>query len=173
MAKGSKMGFKEVTSLDADVTVRLGGTDKKTGKRNPQQQEGYYLGAKEINSPKSKSGKANLHIFSTAKGNVGVWGKTNMDQKLKSVTPGTMTRVTFKNMQATPNGEMYVYTVETDDTNTIEVGSVNTKVESEELSSAFNEDGSSDDYSDVDVDAELAAAAARKAAVLAKLQNKR
>jgi hypothetical protein len=172
------MAFREVTSLDADVTVRLGGVDKKTGKKNPTQQEGYYLGAKEINSPKSKSGKAALHIFSTPKGNVGVWGKTNMDQKLKGVTPGTMTRVTFKNMQATPNGEMYVYTVETDGDNTIDVGlntaaAEDTGFDGGDTDVTTKEETAEEDDGAVELAAAQAAAAARKAAVLERLSKRK
>ncbi len=138
------MGFQEVASLDADTTVRLGGVDKKTGKKCPTTAEGYYLGAKEIASPKSKSGKASLHIFSTPAGNLGVWGKTNMDQKLRAVTPGTMTRVTFTGMQPTKNGDMYVFKVETDSENTIDVSALSAATNT----GGFDDDTSGDDYSE-------------------------
>lgn len=118
------MAFQEIASLDADVTIALGGRNKKTNKDNPKSVEGYYLGSKEVRSPKSKTGFASIHILQTAKGNVGVWGKTDMDRKIKSVTPGTMIRVTHTGMQATPNGEMYKYSVEQDTDNTIDVGNL-------------------------------------------------
>lgn len=177
------MGFQEVTSLDAETTIRLGGVDKKTGKKCPTTAEGYYLGAKVIDSPKSKSGKASLHIFSTPKGNLGVWGKTNMDQKLKTVTPGTMTRITFTGMQPTKNGEMYVYKVETDGENTIDVSALSDS--SNDVSGGVGEDYDTDasqydgsvETEDESVDDEDAlqaaalAAAERKAKVQAVLNR--
>lgn len=111
------MGFKEVSSLDADVTIALGGVNKKSGKKNPTSVEGYYLGSRTVESGK---GEAKIHFFQTSKGNVGVWGKTDSNRKLGGVPPGTMTRISFDKMQATPNGEMYKYKVEKDDDNTID-----------------------------------------------------
>lgn len=169
------MGFTEVNSLDADVTLRLGGVDKKTGKKNPVQAEGYYLGAKEINSPKSKSGKASLHILSTENGNIGVWGKTNMDQKLKSVVPGTMIRITFTNMQPTPNGDMYVYKVETDKDNVMDVGNLTASAgaPANDTSSDFSDNSAETEDAPEEEDEDVAAlAAARKAKMQALLNRK-
>lgn len=115
------MAFKEKTSLDADVTTPIGGVNKKTGKKNPTSVEGYFLGSREVESKKSKNGVAKLHFFQTSKGNLGVWGKTDMDRKLDGVAPGAMVRITHTGMQPTPNGEMYKYKVEVDEDNTIEV----------------------------------------------------
>lgn len=115
------MAFKQVADLDADRTTSIGGADRKTGKKNPTQVEGYYLGAKKVTSPKSKTGFAQLHIFQTSAGNLGVWGKTDMDRKLANATPGAMTRVSFDRMLPTPNGEMYKYKVEIDEDNAVEV----------------------------------------------------
>lgn len=116
------MGFKSLADLDADVCYALGGSDRKTGKANPTQVEGYYIGSRQVPSPKSKTGFAALHIFQTPEGNVGIWGKTNLDSKLGRVTPGTMARVTFLGMKETKNNPMYVYGVEVDSDNTIPVG---------------------------------------------------
>lgn len=113
------MGFREVVSLDAEVTIGLGGVNKKTGKKNPTSIEGYYLGSRSV---EGKKGESKIHFFQTSKGNVGVWGKTDSNRKLGGVTPGTMTRISFDKMQDTPNGEMYKYKVEVDGENTIEVG---------------------------------------------------
>jgi hypothetical protein len=116
------MSFKEVASLDCDTTISLGGVNKKLNKKNPLSVEGYYLGSKTIEDRKKKSGVSYIHVFQTATGNVGVWGKTDMDRKLKSVPAGTMSRVAFSGMRQTQNGDMYVYKVETDADNTIDVG---------------------------------------------------
>lgn len=115
------MAFKEVQSLDADNTTALGGFNKKTGKKNPTNAEGYYLGTRQVDSPRSKSGKSALHFLQTPKGNLGVWGKTDLDRKLSNVPAGTMVRITQSGTVPTPNGDMYKFKVEVDPDNTIEV----------------------------------------------------
>lgn len=135
------MSFTEVQSLDADNATAIGGLNKKTGKPNPKSAEGYYLGSRKVESRKAKSGFAYLHILQTPKGNLGVWGKTDMDRKLITVVPGTMVRITHTGMQATPNGEMYKFKVEVDSTNTVEVGNLNT--ESFSASDDTDDNGSS------------------------------
>ena len=120
------MGFQEILDLtaDADKTYRLGGVDKKTKKKNPEQVEGYFLGTRKIESAKSQTGFSSLHFFQTADGNHAVWGKTDLDSKLKSVPAGTMVRVTFTGMVETRNNPMYKYRVEVDAENTIDVGAL-------------------------------------------------
>lgn len=116
------MAFKQVQSLDAATTIALGGYNKKTRKENPTSVEGYYLGARKVNDTKKKTGFSFIHFFQNEDGNIGVWGKTDIDRKLGSVTPGTMTRVSFTGMRPTPNGnDMYVFKVEVDAENTTEV----------------------------------------------------
>lgn len=115
------MGYKQVNDLSADLTISLGGRNKKTGKNNPTQVEGYYLGSRSVADNKKKSGISYIYFFKTKTGNIGVWGKTDIDRKMGSVTPGVMTRVTHTGMVDTPNGEMYKYSVEFDEDNTIEV----------------------------------------------------
>lgn len=112
------MGFTEVASLDADVTVALGKVDKKTGKPYPKQAEGYFLGTRTV---ENKRGESKLHFLQTAKGNLGVWGTTDLNRKLGQVKPGTMIRITSTGTKSTPNGDMYTYKVEQDQTNSIEV----------------------------------------------------
>lgn len=119
------MAFTEVVGLDCDNTTALGGLNKKTGKPNPTKAEGYYLGSRDVESKKSRSGFAKLHILQTANGNQGIWGKTDLDRKLSSVVAGTMIRITQNGKQPTPNGEMYKYKVEIDRDNVIEVASNN------------------------------------------------
>lgn len=118
------MAFKELADLDTATCTAIGGVDKKSGKKNPITIEGYFIGTKEVSSPKSKTGLASLHVIQTSKGNVGVWGKTNLDQKMKTVSPGFMTRISFVGMQETKNNPMYKYKVEVDENNTIDVSGV-------------------------------------------------
>lgn len=115
------MAFKEITDLSTDKVIALGGKDKKSGKDNDSGLEGYYLGARQVESAKSKTGFSKIHVFKTAKGNVGLWGKTDSDHQLANVAPGTMTRITFVGMRSTKNNPMYKFKVETDSNNTIDV----------------------------------------------------
>lgn len=119
------MAFQEIADLDCTTTVALGGVNKKTNKKNPTTLEGYFIGTKQTPNLKSKTGESALHIFQTADGNVGVWGKTNLDQKLKSAVVGAMTKVTFTGMQPTKNNPMYKYSVAQDKDNCIEVATPN------------------------------------------------
>lgn len=112
------MAFKKLLSLECEATTALGGQDRKTGKKNPTTVEGYFLGSRDVESPR---GKNKLHVFQTRNGNIGVWGKTHLNQQLGSVKPGTMSRVSFTGMMQTKNGEMYRYGVEVDDSEIIEV----------------------------------------------------
>ncbi len=145
------MAFKEVASLDAETTTPLGGFNKKTKKDNPASAEGYYLGTKVVESKKSKNGKASIHILQTKKGNLGIWGKTDMDRKMQAVTPGSMVRISFAKMQPTPNGEMYIYRVEVDADNTINVSGLASNSTNEETD-AFENDNNA--YADEAVDEE-------------------
>lgn len=137
------MGFKELQALDAEHVTALGGKDKKTNKANPKTAEGYYLGSRKVESKKSKSGYAYIHYLQTDKGNLGIWGKTDLDRKILSVDPGTMIRVTQSGMQPTPNGDMYKFKVEVDLENTIEVN-----VASESDSNNDNEESESEEQED-------------------------
>lgn len=181
------MGFTEIVSLEADQTISLGGSNRKTGKKNPTSVEGYYLGSKQVPDAKKQSGKSYIHIFQTPKGNVGVWGKTDMDRKLLSCTPGTMLRISHTGMRATKNGEMYVYKVEQDQDNTIEVASSgNSGFDTESTSGNSDFEAASEDIGEEAFDEEEAPeaiqtpvvslagdAAARRAKVAAMLNKRR
>jgi len=142
------MGFKEVTSLDADTIISIGKTDKKTGKKFPTSAEGYYVGSRPV---ESKRGKSNLHFLQTSKGNLGVWGTTDLDRKLAQVTLGNMVRITSTGTRPTPNGDMYVYKVESDSSNSIEVNTApaannytDDDNESDDTTSSYDTDDSND-----------------------------
>lgn len=112
------MAFQKVASLEADNTISLGKKDKATGKAFPTQAEGYYLGNRTVST---KLGPSTLHILQTAKGNLGVWGGTDMNRKLNQVQAGTMVRITAAGKKPTPKGDMNVFNVEVDNDNQIEV----------------------------------------------------
>lgn len=176
--------FKEVQSLETDTTIALGGVNRKTGKKNPTSVEGYYIGSKKVDSKKAKFGFAYLHVIQTAKGNIGVWGKTDLDRKILSATVGSMIRATHTGMLATPNGEMYKYKVEIDADNTIEVdlaSSTANEPESSDDGTTYSQ-ASSEDVDDEETDEEVenedevqdarAAALERAAKVQALLKGK-
>lgn len=175
------MGYKEVTSLDADVTTAIGGKNKKTGKKNPSSIEGFYLGSRKVESKKSKNGLASIHFLQTDEGNVGVWGKTDLDRKIAGVTPGTMIRISHTGMQSTPNGDMYKYKVEVDEDNTIEVSTPSEENEERSASASDDSEDSEDDEEasedtedsedDEEDSAQLAAAAKSAAERKAKVQG--
>lgn len=173
------MAFQEVNDLNTDVTISLGGTNKKTGKANPTKIEGYYLGKKEVEDRKKKSGKSYIYVFQTPKGNVGVWGKTDMDRKMEAATEGFMLRVSHTGMAQTPNGEMYKYKVEFDSENTIPVlskGSSNTAYE-EPVEASFGTDDEDEEdnfsYEAPTAPALSASSAAERQAKVQALLNKK
>lgn len=137
------MSFTEIASLDADTTIALGGVNKQTGKKNPTSVEGYYLGSRQVDG---KRGKSNLHFLQTNKGNVGVWGKTDLDRKLSGVLVGTMIRASFVGMTPTPKGDMYKFKVEIDKDNTIEVATLAAGAGNSNSSSYSEDDGTYEGY---------------------------
>ena len=146
------MAFKTVSDLNTDNAIALGGYNKKLKKENPTTITGYFIGSKEIDSAMSKTGKAKLHVFQTATGNVGVWGKTDLDRKLDLTPSGALTRVTFDGFQEIKGkNPMYKYKVEVDSDNTIEVAAPTTTFEAASDDQAYAY-GSDDDGED-DVDA--------------------
>lgn len=172
------MAFKAVTDLSTDTTISLGGFNKKTGKNNPTSVEGYFLGARKVESKKAKTGFAFIYTLQTSKGNVGVWGKTDLDRKMESVQPGQMVRASFDKMVPTPNGDMYKFKVEVDSENSIEV-SATPKPNAYKAETSSSEDYNSDEegqqtdnYEEEEVEQQAALAAAeRKAKVAALLKG--
>lgn len=141
------MSFKEVASLDTDKMVTIGGEDK-SGKPNPTKIEGYFLGTKTLGPNKfNKSKNDHLHVLQTKDGNTGVWGKTNLDQKMAAVNPGTMVRITFTGTRDVGKGnDMLCYKVEADAENKIDVTGL-----TETREAAYHEVDESDD-DDLDSD---------------------
>lgn len=113
------MAWESVPTLECSKSYTCG-----DGPEMVKSLEGYYLGARKVASEMNAAGFTLLHVFSTPDGNIGLWGKTNLDSQLTSVTPGTMTRVVFTGMRApTKKGRKpsYTYKVDRDKANTIEV----------------------------------------------------
>ncbi len=167
------MAFKVVASLDADIVYALGKRNKTTGKTDPDQIEGYYLGNRTTEG--GKFGPSKLHFLQTPKGNVGVWGKSDMDKKLGVVTPGTMVRISTNGTRETKFGTQQVYKVEEDKTNSIEVDISESAPAYDDGGDTDSNDyhsGSDDNDDDVQNAALLAAERAAKAAKVQELLNK-
>lgn len=141
------MGFKEVQDLNAETVFGLGAKDKSTGKTHPKEIEGFYLGKKQVENKKAKSGVSYIYIFQTDKGAVGIWGKTDMDRKMKGAILGQMTKVALTGTRETPNGPMYTYRVWQDEDNTVAVAA-SSDFESDYEASAYSSQAESDDEED-------------------------
>ena len=154
------MGFKTKLELSSDKTITLGGKDVNTNKDNPKKIEGYYLGSRV--TPDKGYGPGLLHFFSTLEGNVGVWGKSRMNNLLTSELAGQMVRVTFTGMSEARKGRRasYMYKVEHDSENTIDVSGVNLQSETggqepeDDDTTSYSADAS-DDVSDVEDEHEV------------------
>lgn len=142
------MAFEQLADLDCETTISLGGRDKESGKKNPTSFEGYYIG---FRLTEGKFGPSKLHIFQTEQGNVGVWGKTNMDSKLAQVTPGKRTRVTFTGEVPSNKGNpMKKFKVEVDKKDFIEVSTASSTTEDTlEENSDYSNDASELEESDI------------------------
>lgn len=133
------MAYQTVTSLDCDVVYPLGGVNSTTGVKNPTTMEGYYLGSRPANIEGQKS---TIHVFQTPKGNQGIWGSADTNQKLSQVTLGTMTLVEFKEKKKISGGKTKkIFAVSQDPDNTITVSAAASPV----LEEGYIEDDSSDD----------------------------
>lgn len=169
------MSFKEVATLDADKVIALGGVDKQNkNKPNPKSAEGYYLGSRKVESKKAKSGYSYIHYLQTETGNLGVWGKTDLDRKLLSVSPGTMVRINQTGTRPTPNGPMYVYKVEVDSENIIDVGDLaneGTGTSSEETEDQYESEEEAQEESEDELPAR-AASASKQSEVSAILKRR-
>lgn len=167
------MAFQEVLSLDADTIITLGGVNKETGRKNPTTAEGYYLGLRTV---EGKRGPSKIHFLRTPKGNLGVWGKTNMNSQLSAIPTGTMVRITSTGTKPTKNGDMYTFKVEFDSSEKIDVPSFksnlndseNTGVTSyadEDADNSYDSDDSNDSFLSASNDGGYVRAAVTKSSV--------
>ncbi len=119
---------------NTDSTVTLG----KEGA--PTSVEGYFLGTKE--TPDTGFGPGKLHVFKTSEGDIGVWGKSRLNNMLTPELVGQMVLVEFTGMiPPAKKGRRpsYGFKVQHDPENTIEVSSV-----------ALTAPTDADDYEDSD-----------------------
>jgi hypothetical protein len=128
-----------ITKFDGrtDKTIKVG------GEGNPSFVEGYFLGSKDT---ESDYGPGKLHLFQTAEGIVGVWGKTRMNTLLTEDHRGQMVLLSFTGMIApTKKGRRpsYGYQLKYNPKDTIDVANINVNAES---ASASDDDESESQY---------------------------
>lgn len=122
------MAYKKVLQLTADKAVKVGGEGA------PTQMEGYYIGTKVVPSKQPGYKDSNLHILSTQEGTVGVWGTSNLDPQMRTITPGNMTLIEYLGRGQKQKGKQpaYLYQVHQDADNTLDVSTISLETSSEE-----------------------------------------
>lgn len=114
------MAYEEVQDFTPSTTINVGGDDRKTGKKNPLELEGYYVGQETLTG--GKFGPSTRYLFKTPKGVVGVWKRGNMGRLFDKVALGTMVTVLFTGMVEKPGkNPSYGYKMKQDSTNTIKI----------------------------------------------------
>lgn len=86
------MAYEEMVDLGTDNVVALGGVNSKTGKPNPTEIEGRYLGARAVTT---SNGPSVIHVFQTPTGSVGVWGTKKLNDNLPG-SEGYMLFIKYK-----------------------------------------------------------------------------
>lgn len=106
--------------------VALGGIDKKTGKKNPTELEGYYLRREEKPNKFNPVKPQSFYVFETKEGPQGLFGKAGIDREMKKATLGVMTKVvdTGKLLDTGKGNPMRVFEVFQDSSNAIDPESV-------------------------------------------------
>lgn len=147
------MAMKEIQSLDADKTYRI---DDSGEENTTTEISGYYLGYREVVSTKYAGQITRLHLFQNDEGQVGVWGKKRMDQKLAGIpapsNPITPTDGVAQFTTVRYNGEIENkgfpnskdFKVLTDKENTIEISVALSAGLSSEVGAADSDDSNAD-----------------------------
>lgn len=107
------MGYENVVTLECDDIIALGGFNKKTGKPNAKSIEGFYIG-QTTRLTKGNDEPSQVYVFSTDKGNIGVWGKTHLNKVMTGAKVGLMTLVTQEGTRPTKHQDMYIFKVQQD-----------------------------------------------------------
>lgn len=108
-----------MTDLGTDTVTALGGKDTKTGKTNPTEIEGYYLGSRNV---QTSNGPSVIHVFMTPKGNQGLWGTKKLNDNLNKSVIGKMVLVKYKGKVKIAGGKtQHTYEFFVDKSNVIEV----------------------------------------------------
>lgn len=114
------MAYEELGELRL---VQLGGVNKVTGKNNPTEVEGYYLGSEDRPNRFDPKRPQKLYKFQTQNGDVGVFGKAGLDKVMKGATIGAMTKVvsTGETLDTGKGNPMKIFKAYQDKGNTTQV----------------------------------------------------
>lgn len=163
------MAYERVVDLSTDKVFALG-----EGKDKLSEIEGYYLGSRQVTT---SNGPSLIHVFQTAKGNVGVWGTKKLNDNLTPPAMGNMMLVIYKGKVKIAGGKTqhtYEFNIDRDqriDVPRLTVGAVPT--ESEEYGNNGEARQEEDEGVSEDMQQQLALAAAeRQAKVQALLKRK-
>lgn len=136
--------------LDDVTSVKLGGTDKKTGKKNPTQLEGYYL-RKETRPNKFNPEKPqNFYVFMTSSGQIGTYSTAGIDREMKKATIGVMTLLkdTGEVLDTGKGNPMRVFQVAQDKSNVLDAESL----ASSNIVPEEDYEGQQDELSEIDAE---------------------
>lgn len=146
------MAYEQLSDVQ---TVQLGGFNKESGKPNPSQIEGYLLRIEQrdpgkypkIDKATGKPKPQLYYVLQTAKGDLGFYGKTDIDRKLKGATLGAMTlvRATNETKDTGMGNPMKIWYVAQDKSNVIDTGVDSSTYESASLEEPEGEDFSYDE----------------------------
>lgn len=134
------MAYKEIGDVE---TVTLGGSSK-NGVRNPTSLEGFFIRVEQREDTKFKKGLQPYYVFLTENGEKGVYGKTHLNNKMKSAVLGAKTLVTATDevMDTGKGNPMKLFKVKQDLTNTIDVSALSTSSNEVDTSSDSSDDTS-------------------------------
>lgn len=113
------MAYEEIS--DVKVVV-LGGTDKKTGKPNPIQIEGYLVRVEQRKNKFHPDVPQNFYVFKTKEGERGVYAKAGINSALKNAKFNVMTMLiaTDETLDTGKGNPMKVFKAKQDPKNTYE-----------------------------------------------------
>lgn len=116
------MAYEELGEISI---VQLGGINKLTGKKNPSELEGYYLGFETRSNKFNPQVPQKLHKFKSHQGEIGIFGKAGIDKVLKGASIGAMTKLvsTGEVIDTGKGNPMKVFKAFQDKANTLDVAS--------------------------------------------------
>lgn len=150
------MAYEEIGSVPG---VTLGGSDKKTGKKNPTKIEGYLLRIETRPNKFNPDKPQNFYVLRTEKGDVGVYGKAGIDREMRNSRIGRMTLIedTGKVLDTGKGNPMKVFKAMQDPKNTIEVTGEDAQAYQASDGADYQDDLQTDDVGDQDLNADASA----------------
>ena len=143
--------------------IKLGGIDQKTGKKNPTEIEGYYLGFEQRPNKFNPTKPQHFYKFQTSDGLVGVYGTSaGLVRAMRNAVEGRMTKLvdTGETLDTGKGNPMRVFKAWQDKNNTIDPASI---ALSDEVTAGNYEDPTDEDSEEESLDEVTPARATRPA----------